>query len=380
MRLLEYLYDQPNYWNAINNIVDKVDSIASYIKIDSAIEGVYEKVKSHNILIGLGKNEKSFKEFESLLQNPTLKHPLNTLTPRSKIFFYMIHATYYEGLLNYEEQYIWSKKLFQLFDNNEEIVTQNIELYIQSLGIYYMNKIRVLDLKNFLTDIERLKKLEIPIEEYNWQRRKEYEYLYLMLNYNIYTGLKYKLEEVLIPEIEQYFNLSNRVFFCKEELAITTNLSYTYLCIGKIDDALHWANLANQMTDKNTMVDIYIDVQFLLLAIHYELKNPSLLKALANSLSRFLKSKNKNQIVFILLVQFFLNVFLVIKDKTKSNTLFLEFKQQLVYHLEVNGVKSSLNPQLILWWIESQLSHRLQSQIINEHFEKILSAKKTFQI
>lgn len=380
VRLFEYLFDQADYWSEINNIVKKVDSVATFIKIDSTFEGIYEKVKCHNILNGLGKNEKSFKEFESLLQNPTLKHPLNTLTIRSRIFYYMIHATYYEGLLKYEEQYIWSKKLFQLFEINPEIVSQNIELYIKSLGIYYLNRIRVLDLENFQEDIVLLKNLEIPNEEYSWQRRKEYEYLYIMLNYNIYTGLKYKLEEFLFPKIEKYFNLANKVAFCKEELAITTNLSYTYLCIGKIDDALHWANLANQMTDKNTMIDIYIDIQFLLLAIHYELKNPSLIKAIANSLSRFLSSKNKNHKVFNLLVQFFLNVFPVILEETKCNPLLHKFKKDLMHNLSVSDKRSSLNPQLILWWIESQLNYRLQPQIINEHFTSLNEGSTLQQI
>ena len=376
MRLFEYLFDQSDYWSEINNIINKVDSVATYIKIDSTFEGIYEKIKSHNILNGLGKNEKSFKEFESLLQNPTLNNPLNTLTIRSKIFFYMIHAVYYEGLLNYEEQYIWSKKLFKLFEANPDIATQNIELYIKALGIYFMNRIRVLNLNNFQKDIELLKNLNIPVEEYSWQRRKEYEYLHIMLNYNIYTGLKYKLEEILFPQIEQYFKLTNKVSFCKEELAITSNLSYTYLCIGKIDDALHWANLADRMTDKNTMIDIYIDIQFLLLAIHYELKNPSLINSLVNSLSRFLTSINKNHVVFSLIVQFFLRVYPVIKEETKCNLLLQKFKKDLVYNLKVKGVRSSLNPQLILWWLESQLSHRLQSQIINEHFDNILLAQK----
>ncbi len=373
VRLFEYLFDQADYWSEINNIINKIDSVSTYIKTDSTFEGIYEKIRSHNILNGLGKNEKSFKEFESLMKNPSLDRPLNTLTIRSKIFFYMIHAVYYEGLLNYEEQYIWSKKLFNLFESNHEIATQNIELYIKSLGIYYMNRIRVNDLENFQEDIEQLKNLDIPSEEYSWRRRKEYEYLYIMLNYNIHTGLKHNLEEVLLPQIEQYFNLSNKVAFCKEELAITTNLSYTYLCTGKIDDALHWANLADRMTDKNTMVDVYIYIQFLLLAIHYELKNPSLINSLANSLSRFLTSKNKKNIVYGLLVQFFLRVFSVIEEETKCNLLFLKFKKDLMYNLEVKETRSSMNPQLILWWLENQLSHSLQSLGKVEPIDNILS-------
>ncbi len=217
------------------------------------------------------------------------------LSFHDKLYLYNSYVGYFFFINDFKEGYFYAKRMFDLFENNEDMIPNTIEMYIKAL-----NNLLVAQNKLFLyDDFMVTKKKLVAIKRYPSK----------MLNENINLNL---FKTIYSHEINRHFMLgefkTGTRLVGKLEIELNHLLNrldkhtilifyYKFACLyfgaGNYKLSLKWLNKIINSKDDGLREDLHTSSRIMSLICHFEIGNDDLLDYQIRSTYRFLMKKGQ---------------------------------------------------------------------------------------
>lgn len=367
IKVAMYVFKLEEYWNQLNLILDRAFKSSQSLDSKIVLLGLYKQAQSHNMIYGVLKNKEALIKFKQLSRHPMLQNYDFSKPNEPAIYYHLFFITYYIGLRNLDQQLIWNKKLNLFFEKHPLLKSIYLDLYVEAKALCIFNLLELRDFQNFSIELENFKQIKIPVTSSHIYHFWNSEYLYLRSYSFTMTGeFDTILKELKMP-IESYYKNMRTSMKSKNEIWMVGNLSWAYLGIGELEKALHWATSTIQLIDKNTQVDLYIIFRSVELIIHYQMGNSSVVSSITTSLRRYINSKNKMNLFEDYNLRFFKKASKSLNIKSEQKEILKELKADILKINEDDLKKSIIQPDRVLFWIESQLSGKTLKECIAEY-------------
>ncbi len=296
-----------------------------------------------------------------------------------KLYLYSSYVGYFFFINDFKEGYFYAQRMFSLFESQQEMIPNSIEMYIKSL-----NNLMVAQNKLFLYDefIETKKKL-VAIKRFPVK----------MLNENINLNL---FKTIYSHEINRHFMLGefktgtrlvgklevelNR-FLPKLDKHTVLIFYYKFACLyfgaTSYKQSLKWLNKIINSKDDGLREDLHSSSRIMALICHFEIGNDDLLDYHIRSTYRFLiKKGNMNQ------YQNFILKFLKELDFGTTQKQLVKKFNNLLDSLTILEKSVYEKRQLtyfdIITWLECKITGATIEEITKEKFIK--KSKKSISL
>jgi len=295
------------------------------------------------------------KSLKSILSQPELKSEKNALSFSAKIFFYLIYANYYYSIDDKQKEYDHLQKLIDILNKSKTYAVENpldyVSIYNRLLSIK-----KFFPKSTFFEDIKVLqefpKKINIRkevISERVFIHANTHELEYYLINNDFQAALN-KIKEIekdiskLNMDIEPYHII---YFYYLHAIAL--------IYVGQFHKALKFVNKTLNEFEFDARPQVYLRIEVLNVIIHFELKNHSLVSSLAKQILK----KNKSNTILTSFEEKILQVLYKIASAKHLTT-----KEEIKL---IQGLINDLN--------DAKQSNQLSVNILNENYEKLLTAK-----
>lgn len=338
-------------------IMDKIKNLQDYQHLQTKITLLRQKKGF------IAMDEKSLKEYRSIMDNRLLKNVSEAKSFAAKNLFYQINLVYLNTTSDYTEGYELCKNFVELFENDRAKIMEMKKNYLSALNNYL---IRCLYLKKYDEFQMNFKKYrEITLETSDIQG-----YI-LSYNLNLYfyklTGQFEKAVQVIPLLIEDMKRYKGR-YHKSVELYLYYNVAYIFFIAADYNNCIKYLNLLLNDDFIKTRDDLFFFAKFLFILVHYELKNFDLVESLLKSAYGFL-SKKKQTFESENIIIRYIKRLIIIDDKEKHKEELIILKNKLKKIDEVKEQKERTMDYFdYISWLEGKIN--------NKKFSEILSSKK----
>jgi hypothetical protein len=266
---------------------------------------IYKKLKQ----LDKARNEKDWHELEELISSPYFQNESMAISRVSKNYFYDIRYFYAHYTYNYEEAYIYLKKIENYLESNPHIMNFRPGGIIYTLSNLGMACLELQKYEEIFALSVRLKEVlnKYKLDE-NFVKRRLYNFYGIEIR--AYSAIKnFEEAERIAEKIINEFNDNKKAFEIYNELYIELLfiVMILYLETGKLKEALKINNILLNLKT-NLRQDLLNQNQLISLIIYFELKEYDYLPYRIISTYRYLlrnMSLNKSEAVIIKFIKDF---------------------------------------------------------------------------
>ncbi|MGZ3865360.1 MAG: hypothetical protein ACXVC6_00435 [Bacteroidia bacterium] len=277
---------------AINESIDK------YIDLLTNLKRITDLYYESNLLQSstekLTKQE-SLKKFREILEEPELRSKNNARSFYARIFYHLIYANYYYAIDNKQKEYEHLQELVDMLNASQTYAVENPLDYIsvcnRLLGIkkYFAPAVFFDDILNLNEFAKRVAIKNEAVTERIFVHTNTHEIEYYLINNEYDKALK------KISGIERQLSKMNFTIEPYHLMYFYYLHAITLICVGEFRRALKFINDVLNNFDSASRPQVFVRIELLAAAVHFELKNYDLVK----SISKQLLKKNAHERILI---------------------------------------------------------------------------------
>jgi len=313
---------------------------------------------------GLSRKLEDVEEFRNALADSLFESEEKALSLAAKLQFYSCYSLYYTISNDYQNCYVYRKKILELQETNPHWIEQNLILY----------KTALCNLADCCADLKKYDEQLVYIKKINEILVKfKIPSLYFRNNI-IASALLYEI--ILHTDTGEFKKATNLI----ETDTIDIDSSYAIEVQPKITwlylFAYSYFGIKNYATSKiyineilnnsnNLRTDTYCMAKIMNMIIYYEL-NDTMLDHIIRSTYRFLLNKNRLYKIESVLIEFFRTKIFHINTKKKLIEAFKELKEQ-IQEISTDPFEGKILLAFdFISWLESKIQNRPFAEIVKE--------------
>ena len=305
--------------------------------------------------------------YKELFDNPLLSDESNAITSISLRRFHNIHGikNLYDKNVKYFNEH--SKKIVQIFQENEKLIEKDIQQYIGALynfskSLVYLNKLEEVD--KILKEFDDLKKRYPKLTSSPKLNTQLYETKAMILITNYLNS--YRIEKLYL-KLQPFIN---RFETFKPTMRIVTQLymvrtfSFVHFCLGQYNESLNWDIFFLKEYENQKDSRMFLVTKLSSLISHFELNNTDYLPYAIRSTYRFIKKKN-SELKFEKRILKFLRDVLSTIERSQILKMFTQLRSDLI-EIAKDTKEDATNDFVYIEWLEHKITGKPLIDILKE--------------
>jgi hypothetical protein len=355
----------------VDKIVAEVDSINKKLNLINAFSNLYIKLNALYTKSGYVKNEDEYFRVKEFFYSNMPYFKESELSSKEKIYFYRLQLAYNLYIQDFENGYIYAKKLVQTMESDPNFIKNEVENYAKALNSLLSSQYKLYRYDEF---IETKKKLEeIKTYESNSENLRimlmKYSFIHEMNYYFMNGFFEQGVKELLEKRKSELDELIQSID--KHSLIILYyKIASLYVGAGQYNQAIKWLNYIINTSNNDLREDIHCFARMLNLICHFELGNFDVISYYIRSTYRFLLKKDDLHL-FQKYILSFLRTLKRIPSKEELYYKFNLLKEQLKPLVNSRYEKRAFVYFDIISWLESKIAGKPVHKIIEEKAKQL---------
>lgn len=371
--MMESSYEE----QTVDKIIDEARSINSQINNIHIFSNLSVKLNSFYRKIGYIRDEGDFLRVKEFFYSNIPPYEESRLSLIEKTYLYRLYIGYYFFIQDFDNGYLYAKKLEEVFESNPSLIRSQAEVYITSLNSILSAQYKLFRYEEFLETNKKLQSLKdmdlLHINESIRIRLLKYYYTHEINRYFMRGEFDQGVDFVMEKNGK---NIEEMLQMLDEHSALVLNykIACLYFGAGNLRQAIRWLNKIINISNADMREDLHCFARIMNLVCHYELGNLDVINYYIISTYRFLLKKHDLH----LFQKFILNFLKTLnKDITKKEMLerFRNLKIQLVPLVNSAYEKRAFIYFDIISWLESKIEKRSVQEVIRDKFVEKYSSQ-----
>ncbi len=357
-RLVEQEEVANDYLSQYEDIMEREKNASYQLQVNTILFTQYKKLFFHNLREGFQKRDKARTSFFILLKHPLLEEHQKLVNPVARLYYFLCYYEYYHGIRDLPQRRILAEKTMEVFRKHPFLIEVDTESYLTVQVNYLYTQMDVGHLEDFVSQIEKLRALDIPKSRHDLIRRREIDYFHLMMHYYEISGRYEEAIEVLAPQVKDFFEHHHHSSVDRDEFYLKLTTAWIYFATGEEEEAAIWLSYLENEIDRHSFIDFFTVSRILQMAVHYNLKNFPVVLSLAMSTLRFLEGKNKLTEIDAFILRFFKKAGSIDDVPDKQRKQLEQLRNQLATMLSYTEIFTPYRLDEIVVWIDSHLKKK----------------------
>lgn len=353
-------------------LIEEVRDLNNRINNINTFSNLAVKLNSYYRRLGFIRDEKSYVTVKEYFYSNLPAYHEEQLSASEKLHLYRLFSAYYFFIQDFDNGYMYARKLENQFDQSPELVRSHPELYLTSLNTVLNAEFKLLRYQEFLeTTIKLEKAKDLFSSNLNFNLRIRLQKYFFIHKINLYF-LKGDFDEG-IHFIEIHHDELEKI-----ELLLDTHsamiLRYKIACLyfgaARFNLCIRWLNKVINSQNIDIREDLHCFARILNLICHYELGNFDVIRYYIISTYRFLLKKDDLHLFQKYIITFLKNL----SDQRGGKELtekFSKLKNQLIPLIDSPFEKRAFIYFDIISWLESKILRIPVQAIIQKKFNEM---------
>ncbi|HSZ25205.1 MAG TPA: hypothetical protein VK766_05785 [Cytophagaceae bacterium] len=356
----------------VDDIIKEVRNINSQINNLNLFSNLFIKLNSFYTRIGYIRDEVDYVNAKEYFYSSLPEFEEENLSLIEKIYLYRLYVGYYFFVQDFENGYLYSKKLEELFETSATLIETNTEDYIKALNNLLISQYKLFRYHEFE---ETNKKLQNVSSQKNLQmnesmRIRLLKYYYTnKVNHFFMTGNFDKGIEFIMHNNGEEINFLMSKLDRHSSMIFSYKVACLYFGAGNFSQSIRWLNKIINAPDIDFRQDLHCFARILNLVCHYELGNFDVIKYYIISTYRFLWKKEDLHFFQKYILGFLKNLNTNLNNKDLIDR-FQKLKTQLMPLVNSDFEKRAFIYFDIISWLESKIERRTVQEIIKDKFKE----------
>ncbi len=356
----------------VDDIITEVRNINSQINNLNEFSNLFIKLNSFYSRIGYIRDEADYIQAKDYFYSSLPDFEEEKLSMIEKIYLYRLYVGYYFFVQDFENGYLYSKKLEELFETSSSLIETNTEDYIKGLNNLLISQYKLFRYHEFEETNKKLQNVSSiqSLQMNESMRIRLLKYYYTnAINHYFMTGDFDKGIEFIMQNQGEELTLLMTKLDRHSQMVVNYKVACLYFGAGNYHQSIRWLNKIINVTGIDFREDLHCFARILNLVCHYELGNFDVIKYYIISTYRFLWKKDDLHFFQKYILSFLktLNTNLSNKDLIER---FQKLKMQLVPLVNSAFEKRAFIYFDIISWLESKIEKRSVQEIIQDKFKE----------
>ncbi|MDN5200701.1 hypothetical protein QQ008_05000 [Fulvivirgaceae bacterium BMA10] len=361
---------EPGMESRVTSIMKESERIQDKLRSLNNFSNLSLKLYSFYMNIGFIRDHKDFEIVNSFFYSTMPNFQEDQLSFDEKTYLFSSLVGYYFFIQDDERAYEYAKKWVGMFDDNPDLISSKLEMYIRALNNLLMAQNKLFRYSEFVKsfkkfeDIPRIKNLNltdnIKLLWFKYASTHRINQHFLLGQFD--EGTK------IIPEIADNLN----GFMDRLDMHYILIFYYKFACMyfgnQEYRKAVFWLNKIINAKNVDLRSDIQSFARILNLICHYELENTDLVDYYILSTYRFMIKKENLYLFQRYILKFLKNLNNIKPDQL--NDAFITLRNQLLPLKKNPYEKRAFNYFDIISWLESKIHNRPVQDVIGENARK----------
>jgi len=365
----EILLESVEPENTADKIIEQVRDLNNRINNINTFSNLAVKLNSFYRRLGFIRDEESYIKVKEYFYSNLPTFVEEKLSATEKLHLYRLFAAYYFFIQDFDNGYLYARKLENEFNASSAIIKSHPELYLTSLNTVLNAEFKLGKYHEFIETTQKLDRAKTLFHSnLNFNLRLRLQKYFFIHKINLYF-LKGEFE----LGIQFFENLKEELEKIENQLDTHSSmiLSYKMACLyfgaGKYNQCIRWINKVINTSNADVREDLHCFARILNLICHYELKNFDVIGYYIVSTYRFLLKKDDLKLFQKYILKFLKN--LSGQEGKELNDSFINLKNQL---LPINNNPFEKRAFIyfdIISWLESKIENKPVQSIIQAKFK-----------
>jgi len=356
----------------VDDIITEVRNINSQINNLNLFSNLYIKLNSFYTRIGYIRDEDDYNKAKEYFYSSLPEFHEEKLSLIEKIYLYRLYVGYYFFVQDFENGYLYSKKLEALFETSTTLIETNTEDYIKALNNLLISQYKLFRYHEFEETNKKLQNVgtmeSLQINESMRLRLLKYYYTNKINHFFMTGDFEEGIDFIMEKNGENINNLMEKLDR-HSYMVFSYKVACLYFGAGNFHQSIRWLNKIINVPGADFREDLHCFARILNLVCHYELGNFDVIKYYIISTYRFLWKKDDLHFFQKYILSFLktLNTNLSNKDIIDR---FQKLKLQLVPLVDSSFEKRAFIYFDIISWLESKIEKRSVQEVIQNKFKE----------
>lgn len=341
----------------------QINNINMFSNLSMKLNSLYRK-------IGYIRDEGDFKKLQGFFHANLPDYKEEQLTTTEKIHLYRLYIGYYFFSQDFDNGYIYAKKLEDIFAKNPSMILGQTEVYISSLNNMLTAQYKLFRYHEFLetnTKLQSVKQMNLlRMSESIRVRLLKYYYMHEINNFFMRGDFE-KGIDFIIKEHGETVNRLSVVLDQHSSMILSYKIACLYFGAGNYNQAIRWLNKIINISNADIREDLHCFARIMNLVCHYELGHYDVINYYIVSTYRFLLKKDDLHFFQKYILSFLKGLTKELNNK-ELILKFLELKEQLIPLVNSAYEKRAFIYFDIISWLECKIEKRSVQEIIQQKF------------
>jgi hypothetical protein len=365
----EVLLESVEPENTVDKIIEQVRDLNNRINNINTFSNLAVKLNSFYRRLGFIRDQESYIQVKQYFYSNLPSFQEEQLSATEKLHLYRLFAAYYFFIQDFDNGYLYARKLENEFNKSLTIIKSHPELYLTSLNTVLNAEFKLGKYQEFIETTQKLDKAKALFSSnLNYNLRLRLQKYFFIHKINLYF-LKGEFDQ----GVQFFENLKDELGKIENQLDTHSSLilSYKMACLyfgaAKYNQCIRWLNKVINTSNADIREDLHCFARILNLICHYELKNFDVIGYYIISTYRFLLKKGDLKLFQKYILKFLKN--LGAQEGKELHDSFINLKAQL---LPINNNPFEKRAFIyfdIISWLESKIEHKPVQSIIQGKFK-----------
>jgi hypothetical protein len=355
-----------------DKIIQEVQHINKQINNINIYSNLSVKLNSYYTKIGYIRNESEYLKVKEFYFSTLPSINQSELSSIEKTYLYRLFVGYYFFIQDFDNGYLYSQKLVDLFESEKNLMLSGTEAYISSLNNLLIAQYRLFKFEDFIKTNTKLQSVKdigtLNINENIRIRLLKYFYMHEINRYFMTGEFNLGVEKIMKEQFEQIQTLTN-MLDAHSELVMNYKIACLYFGAASFNNSLKWLNKIINTTNVDIREDLHCFARIINLICHYELGNFDVIKYYIISTYRFLLKKEDLHSFQKYILSFIKNLRTEMNESELVER-FKKLKMELVPLIDSPYEKRAFIYFDIISWLESKIESKPVEEIIKDKFKQ----------
>ena len=347
----------------VKDVLEVVKNTHNYSNLALRMYGIYIKT-------GHVKNEEEYLKVKDFFHTYLEKSNLKRTSFSENMYYHIAHAWYYYIIQDFIKYYDHSAKWVELFEKTPGMIDREMTWYLKGLhnlltALFITgNYDAFIDVLNHFESFEKRRYPQLNENE----RIRCFIYRYTALINRSFMDGDFEKGVKIVDEIEESLKTYGFKIDNHRILLFYYKIGNIYFGNGDFSNALKYLNKIINFRDVSLREDLHVYARILILIIHYEMGDESLLEYQIKSVYRFLGKMNDVNEVHKEIFNFLRHSGKIYPQNVRN-----EFKNLMIKFEQLASRPYEKRPFYyldIIAWLQSKIENKSISEVIKERLNK----------
>lgn len=354
----------------VDTLITEVRTLNSQINNISTFSNSSIKLNSFYARIGYIRNAEDYQQAKNFFSNNIPDINESQLSTLEQIHLFRLYIAYYFFVQDFQNGYIYAKKLGSLFDEQPDLIETNIDEYLKALNNLLIAQYKLFKYHDFILTNQKMESIATQAVVKNNEnlrvRLLKYHYIHEINEYFMTGEFTKGVNDIMQVHRQEVEDLILTVDH-HSAMILNYKVACLYLGAGDFRNAVRWLNNIINIHNIDIREDLHCFARIINLICHYELGNFDVIKYYIISTYRFLLKKDDLHMFQKYILTFLKNLTNEVSQKELIER-FKTLKAQLIPLMDSEYDKRAFIYFDIITWLVSKIEKREIEEIIQEKF------------